>query len=217
MSEFDRGPQWGCGPACQPGCRCGQFVEIANVLFIHSQIDQLTWSLTPLVTPFVETVIGVERLAMLLERKSSVLEVECLAPLVRLVRTWSQGTFSPAGVRSEQVIADHIRALLFLVADGAPPPGKGGRARIIRMLIRGILTHQKILGITESSFVPDLIDTALELYSCQNPTLVKGRGRLLAYFATEGNRFERTLSAGYRHLDRLIQRGREAPSFARKR
>jgi alanyl-tRNA synthetase len=204
---FDRGPQWACGPACQPGCRCGQFVEIANVLFIHSQIDQLTSLLNPLVTPFVETVIGVERLAMLSERQSSVFEVECLAPLVRQVQSSRRATTSPTEMKSEQVIADHIRALLFLVADGAPPPGKGGRARIIRMLIRGILTHQKILGITESSFVPNLIDTALKLYHCQNPRLMRGRGHLLTYFAIESNRFERTLSVGYRQLDRLIQRG----------
>jgi len=207
---FDRGSQWSCGPTCQPGCKCGRFIEIANVLFIHSQFDQATQSLNPLVAPFEEAVIGVERVAMALQKKSSVFELECLARLVRLVRSCHQAIDSPdsnKSIKSEQVIADHVRALLFLVADGAPPPDKGGRSGIMRKLIRATLTHQKTLGITQTTFIPDLVDAVLDLYRSQHLDLEGGRERLLSYFARESERFERTLSAGYRWLDRLIQRG----------
>jgi alanyl-tRNA synthetase len=180
-------------------------VEIANVLFIHSQIDQETRRLIPLATPFAETVIGVERLALLLQEKSSVFEIDCLAPLADWVRSCCQ-TPGPSGwVKSEHVIADHIRALLFLTADGAPAPGKGGQARVMRKLVRGVLTHKRVLGIIEASFIPDLIEVALDLNQEQHPYLHRGRGRLLTYFEQERRRFDNTLSAGYRHLDRIIQ------------
>ncbi len=206
---FDRGSGWSCGLACQPGCGCERFVEIANVLFIHSQIDQATQSLSPLATPFDETVIGIERVAMLLQKKSSVFELECMAPLVKLVHFYqaTDTLGSGQGTKSEWVIADHVRALLFLTADGAPPPGKGGRSGIIRKLIRATLTHQKILGIPQGTFISDLVSVILDLYQGQHLNLVRGREPLLACFAAESKRFERTLSAGYRRLDRFVQRG----------
>jgi alanyl-tRNA synthetase len=147
---------------------------------------------------------------MSLQGKSSVFELECMAPLIQLVQSYQQATGyigTNQWLRSAQVIADHIRALLFLIADGAPQPGKGGQARIIRMLIRGIMTHQKILAITQAGFIPSLIETALNLYQNQNPGLKAGYKRLLTYFAREGECFERTLSASYCQLDKLIQNG----------
>ena len=105
------------------------------------------------------------------------------------------------------MIVDYIRALVFLAADGAPPPGKGGRHRIMRMLIRGVLTHQKVLGIADHNFVPSLIAETIELYQRDFPEVKEGHTRLLTYLANEGERFEKTLSTAHRQLDRLIQRG----------
>jgi alanyl-tRNA synthetase len=206
---FDRGSQWSCGPACRPGCRCGRFIEIANVLFIRARFDQVSRTFEPMVTPFDETVIGVERAAMALQGKASVFELECLAPLVRLVRSYLRRADlpDPSALESAQIIADHIRALLFLAADAAPPPGKGGRAGIIRKLIRAMLTHQKALGIARPTFIPDLVDAALDLLGSQYPHLHAGRAVLLSYFDLERERFEQTLSAGYRRLDQFICRG----------
>lgn len=205
---FDRGLEWSCGPDCRPGCGCGRFIEFVNSLFIFSRVDEKTQSLVTLDEPFTETVIGNERAAMLLQEKSSVFEIESIAPLVELVQSFYERKFSDAvdGVRSERVIVDYIRALLFLTADGAPPPGKGGRYRIMRMLIRRVLTHQKVLEITDPSFVPSLIDATIELYQSDYPEVKEGHTCLLTYLATEGARFERTLSTAHRQLDRLIQR-----------
>jgi alanyl-tRNA synthetase len=205
---FDRGSEWRCGPTCRAGCDCGRFIEIVNVLFIHWQFDQVTRTLEPLLTPFDETVIGVERVTMALQEEPSVFDLECLAPLVKLVQSYHQATDSPVSnkrVESERLIADHARALLFLVADGAPPPGKGGRSGIVKKLIRGILTHQKTLGVAEATFITNLVDSALDLYRDQNPDLETGRGRLLGYFEEEADRFERTLTAGFRRLDRIVK------------
>ncbi len=203
---FDRGPEWRCGGACQAGCQCGRYIEVANVLSIHSQIDLTTQSLAPLANPFDEAVIGVERLAMVLQAQSSVFGIECLAPLVKLAQAYQTSSLGLEKVGSEWVIADHIRALLFLAADGAPPPGKGGRAGIIRKLIRAILTQQKRLGISQNDFIPSLIGATFDLYKNQHPNLKEGQERLLTFFATESDCFEQTLSRGYRKLDRLVQR-----------
>lgn len=206
---FDRGPQYGCGPACQPGCRCGRFVEFVNILFISLHIEDELNIVKPLDEPFTETVIGTERVAMLLQSKSSVFEIDSVKPLVEHVRRFCQGAQPQGPVRakkSERVIVDHIRALLFLVADGAPPLGRGGRARLMRILVRQTVTHQKLLGIRDKTFIPSLIDAALELYQDQHPRLRDGRNRLLGYFSEENQRFECTLYACRRQLDRLLKR-----------
>lgn len=206
---FDRGPEWSCGPNCRPGCGCDRFVEFVNSLFIFIRVDERTQSLVTLDEPFTETVIGNERAAMLLQEKSSVFEIESIAPLVELVQSFYKRKSSDAVdcVKSERVIGDYIRALVFLTADGAPPPGKGGRHRIMRMLIRGVLTHQKVLGIADPNSVPSLMDATIELYQSDYPEVKEGRTRLLTYLTTEGERFEKTLSTAHRQLDRLIQRG----------
>ena len=104
------------------------------------------------------------------------------------------------------MIVDYIRALVFLTADGAPAPGKGGRHRIMRMLTRGVLTHQKVLGIADPDFVPSLIIATIELYQSDYPEVKEGHTRLLTYLSAEAERFEKTLSKARRRLERLIQR-----------
>ncbi len=204
---FDRGERFRCGPACQFGCACGRFIEITNVLFIHSQFDEVTHTLSPLVTPFDETVIGIERVAMIAQQRSSVFDIACIAPLTALVRAYSPD-FDPVDrshIASERIIVDHLRALLFLIADGAPAPGKGGRAGIVRRLIRDTLTHQKHLGITRPDFIPDMIEATLDVYSAHYSHLLKASQPLLHYFLDEGQRFNQTLQKGYRQLDRILQ------------
>jgi len=205
---FDRGPEWSCGPDCRPGCGCDRFAEFVNSLFIFSRVDEKTQSLVTLDEPFTETVIGNERAAMLLQGKPSVFEIASIASLIESVQSFYKRKFSNAVdcMRSERVIVDHIRALVFLTADGAPPPGKGGRHRIMRMLIRGVLTHQKVLGIADPDFVPSLITATIELYQSDYPEVKEGHTDLLTYLTTEGRRFEKTLSKAHRQLDRLIQR-----------
>jgi len=205
---FDRGEELRCDKDCQPGCGCGRFIEIANILFIHYCIDQTTNALFPLSTPFDETVIGVERLAMAVQGHSSVFALEYFAPSVQFVATYPHLPNSlPEATTHTQccVIADHIRALLFLAADGAPPPGKGGRARIMRLLIRDILMSERVLGIEGADFVSELIDVTLQLYKNTFPHLASAHSKLLSYFGLERKRFERTLRTGYRQLNRFIR------------
>ncbi len=203
---YDRGAHLACGPACQPGCPCGRFVEFLNMLFITWHIEDGAGIVRPLETPFTETVLGAERIAMLLQGAPSVFEIDVICPLVELVRRLAraQSLSTTDQIRQERILVDHLRALLFLTADGAPPPGRGGRAYLMRRLTRGVLTAQRILGIPVGS-TRLLLQTALNLYAGEHPQLDTAQELLHDYIANEHGRFQRTLDRGQRFLDRLLK------------
>ncbi len=206
---YDRGSQLSCGPVCRPGCRCGRFVEFANSLFIFAEIDVETNALSLMVEPFTETVIGTERVAMILEGKPTVFDIETAKPLIDHLKSFYpvQRQESLYNVEeSERVLVDHLRALVFLTADGAPPPGKGGRSRLMRILIRRMLAQIRVLGIDSAYCLPSLIDRVIDLDGNQHRDLKRGRDTLIEYIRAEKLVFERTLSRGYRQLDRLLAR-----------
>jgi alanyl-tRNA synthetase len=204
---FDRGSHLRCNPNCQPGCQCGRFVEFANSLFIFAEIDADTNACSLMAEPFTETVIGGERVAMILAGQSSVFEIETIRPLIEALRAFypalSENKFRVVE-HSERVLVDHLRALAYLTADGAPPPGKGGRRRLMRILIRRVLAQLQLLQIDSPRCVPALIDRLITLDNHRHPNLNFGRHRLLTYLKAEVPTFDQTLARGYRQLDRLL-------------
>jgi len=152
---YDRGAERACGTGCRPGCKCGRFVEFANSLFICRELDEQSGCLRPMAEPFVETVIGTERVAMILQDVRSVFEIDSYRPIINTIHGFVRRPDLPESlvVASERVIADYLKALYILVADGAPPPGKDGRERIIKLLIRGLMTRQIVLGIQSQEFL----------------------------------------------------------------
>lgn len=204
---FDRGIQFQCGLMCKPGCRCGRFVEIQNTLLITWYLDEEKGLLKPIDEPFVESVIGIERLEILLQEKSSVFEIDSILPLLKCIRQFEHDTTRlVVGIKQERILADHIRAFLFLTADGAPAPGRGGRARLMRKLARGLLTAQKLLGISDSKFIPSLINQALKTYTSQYLYLEGVRDLACEYIIKENKLFERTLDKGNHYLNQLLKK-----------
>jgi alanyl-tRNA synthetase len=203
---FDRGADQACGPACQPGCPCDRFVEFSNSLFIGYELAPSSGELHPLAEPFTETVIGTERVAMILQGVSSVFEIEGFQPLVEAIHPFIRQTDLPEAARlsSARVIADYLRALYCLVADGAPPPGKNGRERIIKLLIRGVLTHQILLGIESPRFLPALLNRVAPTLA-GSPEAPATRQRLMSYFEDEARRFSKTVERSRRQLLRFLQ------------
>jgi alanyl-tRNA synthetase len=203
---FDRGAHLACGSGCLPGCGCGRFVEFLNTLFITLHIDEQADFVEPLKEPFTETVVGAERVVMLLQEAASVFEIDSLRPLVESVHSLVKvdGLAMANQIRHERVIVDHMRALLFLTADGAPPPGRGGRARLMRTLVRRLLTCQKLLRIADPTLIPSLVRMTSDLHAGQQPQLLFARGRVLEYLTDEASRFEQTIECGSRHLDRIL-------------
>lgn len=204
---FDRGTQLSCGPNCLPGCQCGRFVELANTLFLITEFDTETAKLHPMSEPFTETVIGTERVAMISQGKESVFEIDCMRPAIAAIQKfrYADGLPDETVAASESISADHLRALLFLVADGAPPPGKNGRERIIKILIRRILTRQIVLDIHSPAFLPTVLDAIVNAHN-EWPKLAGVRDTVLAYFGMQSEVFKQTVAKGQYQLESYLGR-----------
>ena len=206
---YDRGPEYSCSSSnCRPGCRCGRFVEFSNTLFVTHHLNYNAKTFTPMEEPFTESVVGTERLAMILQEIPSVFETSAYSPMLRAIHQFVTNTeLTPALMEeSERVIADHVRALYVLVADGAPPPGKDGRERIVKLLIRDILTRQILLGIASSVFLPPILRTLTESFSITSEiSFSEAEQTLLSYFQKEQTRFFKTIESGKRQLNRLLR------------
>jgi alanyl-tRNA synthetase len=202
---YDRGEQLSCGVSCQPGCSCGRFVEFSNTLFITYQITDND-RIVPLAEPFVELVIGRERVAALLQDVDSVYAIDNLRPLIEQV-----GCFGEDGILlpderhyHEWRLVDHLRALLFLFHDGAPPPvKKGGHEHIIKVLIREMLTSQRMLGIGDPGFLPVMLRLAGEEY----PEIGGVEDLFTLYVSEEAARFWPTVEKGLTHFEADLRKG----------
>lgn len=208
---FDLGKNNCCRSDCRPGCQCGRFVEFSSILFISNWVsDDKSSTTDSLNLPFTETVLGVERSSMLVQGATSIFEIDTLRSLIAFVRSFpkrpSRESSSVGPIVSEQIIVDHVRAALFLTTDGAPEPGKGGRRRLMRILVRQVLTHMRTLGILDSNFLPSLVDKVIELYSDSHSSLYQGRESVLDYFETEASCFECTLKAAERQIERTVNK-----------
>jgi alanyl-tRNA synthetase len=204
---YDRGVERACGPDCRPGCRCGRFIEFSNSLFICREQNSQGGTLRPMAEPFAETVIGTERVAMILQGSRSVFDTTSYRPIIERVHSFvhAPGLPEPLATESEHVIADHLKALYVLIADGAPQPGKNGRERIIKLLIRGIVTRQILLGIQTEEFLPTLIDCISKVIHGSVRATPGDKNRMMSYFSSESCRFLKTVERGRRELERFLE------------
>jgi len=203
---FDRGKQLSCGTTCQPGCRCGRFIEFANSLFISYKLHPETDILILMDDPFNETVIGTERVAMILQDVDSVFDTKNYRLIIDVIHQFANCKNLPRNliITSERVIADYLRALFVLVADGAPPPGKNGRERIVKLLVRGVLTRQIILGIKPQDFFSLIIASTRKIFVNSNLDALQIERKLYAYFENESRRFLKTVEHGRREMELLL-------------
>ncbi|MCB0263694.1 MAG: hypothetical protein KDH98_11110 [Calditrichaeota bacterium] len=205
---YDRGN--GCGKHCQPGCNCGRFIEFSNTLFISHAFNPQNQSLRLLSKPFVETVVGSERLTMILQNKSSVFDIDDYKTIINTISMFKkpQGLSEKAIKTSERIIADYLKALFVLIADGAPPPGKGGRKRMMRILIRSFLSRQYILRIQSRKFLPTIIDSIVNSLDNKYVESSEIKNRMIAYIEDEELRFKQTLAKGQHEIESMIEQNK---------
>ena len=202
---YDRGTEKACSSQCLPGCKCGRFVEFSNSLFICYQMNPENGKFERLADPFSETVIGTERVAMILQGRKSVFDIDSYQPLLTTIRKFIKvnDPGQSCVLESERVIADHLKALYLLVADNAPPPGKNGRERIVKSLIRGVLTRQILLEISSQEFLPTILCClADEMKGARSEIWI--RERVLEYFSNQENQFSKTVDRGYCVLEKNL-------------
>jgi alanyl-tRNA synthetase len=204
---YDRGIEKACSKDCKPGCKCGRFIEFSNSLFICSEISRNSKSIQPLDNPFTETVIGTERVSMIRQKAASVFDMREFKPILDTLREYTNYDNSSESMisQSERVIVDHMRALFFLISDGAPPPGKNGRERIIKMLIRRVITRLLVLGINTVQCIPLLTISISKTITEKNQEEKERVGRLLiTYFQKEFQRFTTTIERGKSQLIQIL-------------
>ena len=196
---WDRGPEVGCGqPDCYPD-HCERFLEFWNLVFM--QFDrQRDGSLPPLPRPGIDTGMGLERIASVLQGVDGVYETDLMAPLVNFARARAARPVE----RSERLIADHLRGMTFLIGDGVLP-GNEGRGYVVRRLIRRAVVHARRIGLQVP--LADGVDTVVELMRGQYPELVETGPMIKQQVALEAERFERTLAQGMEQFESLAARG----------
>ena len=203
---FDQGEDVGCGkPDCAPGCDCDRFLEFWNLVF--TQFDrQEDGSLPELPHRNLDTGMGLERMAAIMQHKSANYDGDLMQSLIALGeeisgKTYDANDYSGAS-RSLRIIADHARAVDFMISDGILP-GNEGREYVLRRLLRRAVFHGRLLGI-EGAFLTKFIDEVNRLMGEAYPELLKNVALVRGIVAAEEERFSTTLDTGRTYLDEAI-------------
>jgi alanyl-tRNA synthetase len=204
--HFDRGVQYSEGPECVPDHseHCPRWLEIWNLVFMEFDL-QPDRSLIPLPAPGVDTGLGLERLASVLQQVPTNYDTDLFTPIHARMREllghdpddFEQERFS------YQVIADHSRAVTFLIGDDVLP-GNEGRGYVLRRILRRAVRHGRLLGRREP-FMAETAAVVIDVMAEPFPHLVEKRDQILTTIAREEAQFARTLDAGSKLLDEAIR------------
>ena len=192
-----------CSPQCRPGCACGKYVEIWNDVFMdyHRKADG---SHAPLDQKNVDTGMGMARTLAALNGLESVFETDLLAPLVERIAGLS-GKPYPQHRTSFRIVADHVTAACFLVADGVVPANVE-QGYVLRRLIRRAIGHGRKLGLPEGFWVP-LFEVVETIYGDTYPMLADKQSDVVAALEEEEGQFARTLEKGLKKFAQVVEEG----------
>ena len=202
--HIDRGEAFGCGkPDCRIGCGCERFMELWNLVFMEFD-RQSDGTLKPLADRGVDTGMGLERITSVLQGVDSNYDTDLLREILeegaRLTET--RPGASPESDVSLRVIADHVRAVTFLIADGVIPSNEG-RGYVLRRILRRAIRHGRMLGKTEPflyRLTERVVDQNLDAY----PSLTESRESVAQFCLREEERFASTLSVALKMFDDLV-------------
>ncbi|MBQ7740805.1 MAG: alanine--tRNA ligase [Eubacterium sp.] len=201
---FDRGEKYGCGsPDCAPGCECDRFVEFWNNVFTQFDNDGNN-NYTPLDHPNIDTGMGLERLACIMQGVDNIFEVDTVQNIMNKIA-------EIAGVKyhddkkqdiSLRVITDHVRSSTFMIGDGVIP-SNNGRGYVLRRLIRRACRHGRLLGVNEP-FLYKVCDTVIGENKGAYPELADKAELIKRVILSEEESFGKTIDAGLELLDEYI-------------
>lgn len=201
---FDRGEQYGCGsPTCGVGCDCDRFVEFWNLVFTQFDSDG-QGNYTPLDHPNIDTGMGLERLACVVQGVDNLFEVDTVRNIMQHVSRIAGIHYGddPKADVSLRVITDHIRSTVFMVGDGVMPSNEG-RGYVLRRLLRRAARHGRLLGI-QGSFLSEVCDTVIQENREAYPELVQKRDFIKKLIANEEEAFGKTIDQGLQLLNVMI-------------
>src|SRR5437588_1053893 len=201
---YDWGVEHGCGePDCRPACtRCERFLEFWNLVFMEFE-QRADGTLTPLPKQNVDTGMGVERTAAILQNVRTVYETDGYQAIMRWIAGESGVAYgdSPEATKAHRILADHGRGMTFLAADGVSPSNEG-RGYVMRRIIRRAVQQASRIGL-EPPFLAGLADVVIEQTGDAYPELREHRADVHRILAAEEERFSQTLARGLRLFEEV--------------
>ena len=197
---YDTGKE-ACGPDCQPSCDCGKYVEIWNNVFMEYFKDKNGYS--KLKQKNVDTGLGLERAAMLLQGKETPFDTELFEPVMKKLEELQKVD----KIESRRIIAEHLRSSMMIICDGGRPSNID-RGYVLRRLIRRMIRHMNKLEI-DLNELSTLIDINVENLKEMYPDLEKNKETIKNVIVEEKNKFVKTLSHGEREFEKEIKKLKE--------
>ncbi len=205
---WDWGEETGCGEAdCKPGCtRCERFLEFWNLVFMEYELHP-DGTLTPLPTQNIDTGLGLERTAQMVQNVPSVYDTDGYQRIMSWIAETSGVAYgdSPDATKAHRVLADHGRGMTFIVAEGVTPSNEG-RGYVLRRIIRRAVQHGLRIGM-RAPFLAGLADTVIEQMGDAYAELAEHRDQIHRILSAEEERFGETLERGMKLFEEAAARG----------
>jgi alanyl-tRNA synthetase len=191
-------------PCLGPACECDRWLEIWNLVFMQFNRDA-SGTMTPLPRPSIDTGMGLERVAAVMQGKESNFDTDLLAPLIQRISSLAGKPYGRQGEDdvSMRVVADHARATAFLIADGVTPSNEW-RGYVLRRIMRRAMRHGRRLGLTEP-FLYRSVEWVVAVMGGAYPEIVREQARVRDSILGEEERFAETLDSGMRRIHDYIE------------
>ena len=202
---FDRGEKYSCGHKdCKPGCECDRYVEFWNHVFTQFNRDE-AGNYTPLPNPNIDTGMGLERIACIMQGVESIFDIDIIKPILDRVCEITNKEYRKDEITdmSIRIITDHVRSISFMIGDGILPSNEG-RGYILRRLLRRAARHGKLLGVQEA-FLYKLVDEVGEGYKEAYNELIEKKEYIKKIIQVEEERFMETIDQGIDILNEHIE------------
>ena len=186
------------GKKCHINCDCGRFVEIWNNVFMEYN-KTIEGKYEKLKKQNVDTGMGSERVAAVLQGKETVFEIELFSPIINQLEKLSKRDYAQNG-RPFRIIADHLRAATFIISDGVLPSNKE-QGYVLRRLIRRAIRYGRTLQIKEV-FTPEVAEVVIKIMREEYPELEKNKKEILGALEDEEKRFQKTISRGLKQIEK---------------
>ena len=191
-----------CSEECNPSCGCGKYVEIWNNVFMEFYKDKNGYS--KLAQQNVDTGLGLERMAMLLQGKQTPFEIELFSPVMdKLVELQKVDN-----IQSRRIVAEHLRSSMMIINDGGAPSNVD-RGYILRRLLRRMTRHLNNLGI-DLNLLPEIITISIEALKELYPELETNKDEIINVIVAEKDKFMKTLQNGEREFEKVANRTKNA-------
>ena len=207
---FDRGEKYGCGkPDCKVGCECDRYMEIWNNVFTQFENDGNN-NYTPLAHPNIDTGMGLERLACVMQDVDNIFEVDTVQNIMKKVSEIAGVSYhdNDKSDISLRVITDHIRSTTFMVGDGVMPSNEG-RGYVLRRLLRRAARHGRLLGI-DHTFLTDVAEVVINENKNAYPNLVEKHDFIMKVIGAEEENFNKTIDTGTQLLSEMIENSKSS-------